>query len=73
VFHKGSIVQLAADLVFQYPKVMEVHFHPDLQAKLDSLATETGRRPGELVEDVVAGYFDELMQTRDTLNSRYTT
>jgi hypothetical protein len=41
--------------------------------KLDSLATETGRRPGELVEDVVAGYFDELMQTRDTLNSRYTT
>ena len=50
---------------------MEVHFAPDLQAKLDKLATETGRPPGELVEDVVAGYFDELVQTRDMLNSRY--
>ena len=50
---------------------MEVHFAPDLQAKLDQLATETGRPPGELVEDVVAGYFDELAQTRGMLNSRY--
>lgn len=39
---------------------MEVHFKPDLQAKLDELATETGRPSDELVEDVVAGYFDEL-------------
>jgi predicted DNA-binding protein len=50
---------------------MEVHFKPDLQAKLDELATETGRTTGELVEDVVVGYFDELAQTRDMLNSRY--
>lgn len=50
---------------------MEVHFKPDLQAKLDELATETGRPTDELVEDVVAGYFDELAQTRDILNSRY--
>lgn len=50
---------------------MEVHFKPDLQAKLDELATETGRPTDELVEDVVAGYFDELAQTRDMLNSRY--
>jgi len=50
---------------------MEVHFNPDLQAKLDKLATETGRPTGELVEDVVAGYFDELVQTREMLNSRY--
>ncbi|MBZ5675533.1 MAG: hypothetical protein LAP61_14935 [Acidobacteriia bacterium] len=46
-------------------------FKPDLQAKLDELATETGRPTDELVEDVVAGYFDELARTRDTLNSRY--
>jgi predicted DNA-binding protein len=52
-------------------KAMEVHFNPDLQAKLDKLATETGRPTGELVEDVVAGYFDELAQTREMLNSRY--
>jgi predicted transcriptional regulator len=50
---------------------MEVHFAPDLQAKLDRLATETGRPTGELVEDVVAGYVDELAQTREMLDSRY--
>ncbi len=50
---------------------MELHFNPDLQAKLDKLATETGRPTGQLVEDAVLGYFDELAQTRETLNSRY--
>ncbi len=50
---------------------MEVHFKPDLQAKLDELATETGRPTGELVEDVVAGYFDELDRAREMLDSRY--
>jgi predicted transcriptional regulator len=50
---------------------MEVPFKPDLQAKLDELATETGRATGELVEEVVAGYFDELARTRQMLNSRY--
>jgi len=50
---------------------MEVHLNPDLQAKLDELATETGRPTGELVEDAVLGYFNELAQTRETLNSRY--
>ena len=52
-------------------KAMEVRFKPDLQAKLDELAMETGRPTGELVEDVVAGYIDELARTRDMLNSRY--
>jgi predicted transcriptional regulator len=50
---------------------MEVHFAPDLQAKLDELANETGRPAPELVEDVVAGYVDEVSQTREILNSRY--
>jgi hypothetical protein len=50
---------------------MEVHFAPALQAKLETLATETGRPPGELLEDVVAGYFDELVEVREMLNSRY--
>lgn len=52
-------------------EVMEVHFSPDLQAKLDQLATETGRPADALVEDVVAGYFEELVQTREMLDSRY--
>lgn len=45
--------------------------NPDLQAKLDRWVTETGRGADELVEDAMAGYFDELAQTREMLNSRY--
>jgi predicted transcriptional regulator len=52
-------------------KSMEVHFNPDLQAKLDKLASETGRPTRELVEDAVAGYCDELVRTREMLDSRY--
>jgi len=50
---------------------MEVRFNPDLQAKLDELAIETGRATSELVEDAVLGYFDELARAREALNSRY--
>ncbi len=49
-----------------------MHFtNPDIQAKIDQWATDTGRAPEELVEDVMAGYFDELAQVRQTLDSRY--
>ena len=51
---------------------MDVHLNnPDIQAKIDRWVEETGRRPDELVEDAVAGYFEELNQARETLNSRY--
>ena len=50
---------------------MEVQFEPDMQAKLDQMARESGRAAAELVRDVVAGYFDELAGTREMLNSRY--
>ena len=53
-------------------KSMDVHLNnPDLQAKLDRWVTETGRGPDELVEDAMAGYFDELARTREMLNRRY--
>ena len=52
-------------------KAMEVHFNSELQAKLDELSSETGRPPGDLIEDAVAVYFDELAQTRTMLNNRY--
>jgi len=45
--------------------------NPDLQAKLDRWVAETGRGPDELVEDAMAGYFDELARTRQMLDSRY--
>ena len=50
---------------------MEVNLNPDLQAKLDQLALETGRPTLELIEDAVASYFGELLHTREMLNNRY--
>jgi len=51
---------------------MQMHFsNPDIQAKLEQWATDTGRPAEELVEDVMAGYFDELAQVRQSLDSRY--
>jgi len=39
---------------------MEVHFEPEVQAKLDQMARESGRDAVELVKDAVAGYVEEL-------------
>jgi hypothetical protein len=50
---------------------MEVHFAPDVEKKLNDLAAESGRGTDEVLQDALAGYFDELVETRDMLNSRY--
>ncbi len=50
---------------------MEVHFSPDLQAKIDRIVNETGRSPEKVIEDAMAGYDVELAQTREMLDSRY--
>jgi hypothetical protein len=50
---------------------MEVHFAPELQAKLDRLVIETGCPVEKLIEDALAGYVPELAQTREMLDSRY--
>jgi hypothetical protein len=50
---------------------MEVHFAPELQAKIDQWVIETGRPVEELIEDALAGYVPELAQTREMLDSRY--
>lgn len=50
---------------------MEVHFAPDLQAKIDELVNETGCTPGQLIEDAMAAYIAELGEAREMLNSRY--
>jgi predicted transcriptional regulator len=44
---------------------------PDVQAKLDQMARESGRPSDELVEDAVVGYFDELAHTREMLDRRF--
>jgi predicted transcriptional regulator len=50
---------------------MEVHVKPEVQAKLDEIARESGQSCDELVEDALIGYFDELASLRETLDRRY--
>jgi predicted transcriptional regulator len=50
---------------------MDVHFTPETEKKLKELAEQSGRGMDELVEDAMAGYVNELAQTREILNSRY--
>jgi hypothetical protein len=51
---------------------MAVQFsNPELQAKVEECLSETGRPAEELMEDAMTGYFDELAQVRETLDSRY--
>jgi hypothetical protein len=51
---------------------MALHVNdPELQAKIDQWVIETGRPADELVEDAMAGYFEELTKVRKTLDSRY--
>jgi hypothetical protein len=50
---------------------LEVHFAPDVEKKLRELAVQSGRGTDELLQDALAGYFDELGRERNLLNSRY--
>ena len=38
---------------------MEVHFPPELEAKLARSATRQGRNPDEILQDLLTRYFDE--------------
>lgn len=49
---------------------MELHFTPDVQAKLDQMARDAGRQPTEVIEDAVIGLYDELAYTREMLDRR---
>lgn len=50
---------------------MEVQLTPETEKKLKDLSTESGRGTDDLVEDAMAGYFAEVLQAREMLNSRY--
>ena len=50
---------------------MEVHFSPETEKKLKELSTQSGRGTDDLIEDAMAGYFDEVVQAREMLDSRY--
>jgi len=49
---------------------MEVHFTPEMEKQRTSPRSADEARTS-LSQDAVAGYFDELLQTREMLNSRY--
>lgn len=38
---------------------MEVHFPPEVEAKLTHSAAQQGRNPDQLVQEVVSRYFEE--------------
>jgi predicted DNA-binding protein len=50
---------------------MEVLFEPAVQARLDQIAHESGRAASDLVQDVVAGYVEELAEVGAMLDRRY--
>lgn len=57
--------------VFAYLEGMGVHFAPEVEKKLNDLATQSGRGADEILHDALAGYFEEVAPTREILNSRY--
>lgn len=55
-------------IVSRILNVMEVVFTPELEAKLAQSAAQQGRKPDELVRQVVARYFDEESRFIDAVN-----
>ncbi|HVO79294.1 MAG TPA: hypothetical protein VMT28_01110 [Terriglobales bacterium] len=50
---------------------MEVNLRPETESRLQELAAKTGRTPNDLLEDAMAGYLQELAETREMLDARY--
>jgi predicted transcriptional regulator len=50
---------------------MEVHLTPELEKKLNDLAEQSERPAAELAQDAIAGYVDEVADTRAMLDRRY--
>jgi predicted transcriptional regulator len=47
---------------------MQVHFTPELEAKLAQSAAQQGCNPAELVQEVVSRYFDEESRFIEAVN-----
>ena len=50
---------------------MEGHFKPETESRLNELASRSGRRTDELLEDALASYLEEATAMREMLDSRY--
>ena len=56
---------------FRTLKAIEVHLSAETEKKLKDLSAQSGRGTDDLVEDAMAGYFDEVRQVREMLDGRY--
>lgn len=50
---------------------MEVHFPPELTAKIEQLVHQTGSAPEKLIEDALDVYAAEIAERREMLDARY--
>ncbi|HEY6442627.1 MAG TPA: hypothetical protein VIY66_04735 [Candidatus Acidoferrales bacterium] len=50
---------------------MEIRLKPETQSRLNELAIKSGRPADDLVEDAMAAYLAEVLEMRNTLDSRY--
>ena len=50
---------------------MDLRLEPALAARIERWSAETGRPVGDLLEDAIASYFQEVDDLRGVLDSRY--
>jgi predicted DNA-binding protein len=50
---------------------MQVRLKPDTKSRLNGLVAKTGRSTADLIEDTMAGYLAEVVETRKVLDGRY--
>jgi predicted DNA-binding protein len=50
---------------------MNVKLKLETERRFAELATQTGRAPGEVLEDMIEGYFEEADALRAMIDSRY--
>ncbi len=50
---------------------MEVRIPPELEARLDKLAAESGQPKEKLIQDAMSAYLDDIGEVRKMLESRY--
>ena len=66
-----SIPYIDSNLTLAYALAMVLSLEPALAAKVEQWSAETGRPATDLVEDAIAGYFNEIEELRSKLDSRY--
>jgi hypothetical protein len=50
---------------------MDINLTPAVSARLEQMKSETGLSADQLVGDALAGYLEELAETRAMLDNRY--